>query len=162
MHSSVRAAHSGRPRKSSSKTAWLKPTGQGQTVRFGSFWAAAGRPSGTVWGPPVSSRGPAQHQLLGPPGQRWTPGQPEPSARQSPSGGVDMPGPLGRQQQQHHPWNRGLQSRPWSTLGNLPFSRPFSEKSVRVRLRMSRCLGASYGLAGWSHPGTQPISPHSR
>lgn len=52
MHSSVRAGDSGRPGKSSSKTAWLKPAGV-RTVPGGQHRPA----SGTVWGPPASSRG---------------------------------------------------------------------------------------------------------
>lgn len=51
MHSSVRAGDSGRPGKSSSKTAWLEPAGDAN----GS--GRHGPASGTVWGPPASSRG---------------------------------------------------------------------------------------------------------
>ena len=65
MHSSVRAGDSGRPGKSSSKTAWLKPAGCER------FWAAQAGLRHSVGAACLLPRpgGRGQHQLLGPRGQ---------------------------------------------------------------------------------------------
>lgn len=88
MHSSVRARDSGRPRKSSSKTAWLKPAGRVRTVRAGSGPALRHSVGAACLFPRPGGQG--QHQLLGPPGQRWTPG-----LAQNPLGRMDALGPPG-------------------------------------------------------------------
>lgn len=145
--------------------AWLKTTGQGQTVQFSSFWAAAGRPSGTVWGPPAS---PAARRAEAAPAS----GASGPAVNPRPARAACQAEPS---RWGGYAWSSGAAAavaatpserwapelateHPWK-----PSNRPFSERSGKVRLRMSRRLGTSDGLAAWSHPSRSYLTqndPH--
>lgn len=138
MHSSVRAGDSGRPGKSSSKTAWLKP------ARMRTVPGGTGRPQAQCGGrlpPPAAGRAGAAPASWG----LRASGDPRPAER----GAGQNPSGLGRRrlalrgQQRRHPRSpRGLQGQPKCTLRSPPLSRPFSGRSGRAGLGVSCGLGA--------------------
>lgn len=100
--------------------------------------------------PPPRPGGRGQHQLLGPPGQRRTPGWPKPGARQNPSGGA-VSGPPGTAvTTSPETWASGL------ATGRSPqLSRPFSGRSRSE----SPTQGSPSGSRGAALPEGRRLGP---
>lgn len=125
-----------------------RPGARGEALlpRPGGRSGRLGRPSGTVWGPlPPPAWWTGQHQLLGPPGQRRTPGQPSLEWASTP----DPPGAAARVA-------RAAVGLPPSQA--LQLSRPSSGRSARA---MGGCQVASRQRAPpwpWAAPTSLRIT----